>query len=65
MKHCLKIAKGAINGSFDNIIRQFQCENLEAFMGRLQKEEDLLQKWIAVENKGLNRKRKNPTNLFK
>ena len=33
-------------------------------MDRLQKEEDLLQKWIAVEKRGLNRKRKKSNQLI-
>jgi len=47
-----------------SIVRQFQCENLEAFMDRLQKDEDLLQKWIAVEKRGLGRKRKKYNTLI-
>jgi SRSO17 transposase len=47
-----------------SIVRQAQCENLEAFMDRVQKDEDLVQKWIAVEKKRLGRKRKKHKELI-
>jgi hypothetical protein len=47
-----------------SIVRQFQCENLEAFIDRVQKDENLLRKWLAVERKGLGRKRKKPKQLI-
>jgi len=48
-----------------SIVRQSQCENLEAFMDRVQKDEDLVQKWIAVEKERLGRKRKKHKVLIK
>ena len=47
-----------------SIVRQAQCENLEAFMDRVQKDEDLVPKWIAVEKKRLGRKRKKHKELI-
>ena len=41
-----------------SIVRQAQYNNLEAFVNRVQKDEDLLKKWLEVEKKQLNRKRK-------
>jgi len=47
-----------------SIVRQFQCENLEAFIDRVQKDENLLSKWLAVERKRLGRNRKKPKQLI-
>jgi len=41
-----------------SIVRQAQYNNLEAFVNRVQKDEDWLKKWFEVEQKQLNRKRK-------
>ena len=41
-----------------SIVRQAQYENLEAFVDRVQKNEDMLQKWFEVERKNLKKTRK-------
>jgi hypothetical protein len=48
-----------------SIIRQAQYENLESFMDRVQKEEDLLKKWFEVEKKHVERTRKKRKELIK
>ena len=41
-----------------SIIRRAQYENLEAFIGRVQNEEDFVTKWTEAEKRKINRKRK-------
>jgi len=48
-----------------SIIRQAQYENLEIFVDRVQKDEGLLKKWLEVERKHVNRKRKESKILIK
>ena len=48
-----------------SIIRQAQYDNLQAFVDRVQKEENLLKKWFVVEKKHVNRKRKKSNTLIK
>ena len=47
-----------------SIVRQAQYDNLETFANRVQKDEGLLKKWLEVEKKQLNRKRKKATVLI-
>lgn len=47
-----------------SIVRQAQYENLEAFVDRVQHDEDFLKKWFEVERKHIKRKRKEPKVLI-
>ena len=47
-----------------SIVRQAQYENLEAFVDKVQNDEDFLKKWFEVEKKNLNRKRKKRNELI-
>ena len=47
-----------------SIVRQAQYENLEAFVDRVQHDEDFLKRWFEVERKHIQRKRKKPKVLI-
>jgi SRSO17 transposase len=47
-----------------SIVRQAQYDNMEAFVDKVQKDEDFLKKWFEVEKKNLNRKRKKRSELI-
>lgn len=47
-----------------SIVRQAQYENMEAFVDRVQSDEDFLKKWFEVEKKNLARKRRKRNELI-
>jgi hypothetical protein len=47
-----------------SIVRQAQYENLEAFVERVQHDEDFVNKWCEVEKKHMSRKRKGRRELI-
>jgi len=47
-----------------SIVRQAQYENMEAFVDRVQNDEDFLKRWFEVEKKNLVRKRKKRKELI-
>jgi hypothetical protein len=51
-----KLTKGSL--TIPSIVRQAQYENLTAVFERVKREDDFLQKWIAVEEKNIFRQRK-------
>ncbi len=48
-----------------SIVRRAQYENLEAFMDRVQNDEDFVKKWFEVEKKNIYRERKKHKELIK
>jgi len=57
-KHCTagKLPKESL--TIPSIVRRVQYENLEAFIEKVQNDEEFVSKWLEVEKKNLNRKRK-------
>jgi len=46
-----------------SMVRRTQYENLEAFLKKIDEDKDFVERWIAVEKKKLNRKRKSRSEL--
>ncbi len=47
-----------------SVIRRLQYENMEAFIERVQKDEDYVKRWIEVTKEGLERNRKKHKKLI-